>query len=113
MKQRPSKTDRQSLCDPETNKYALTLKLVRGDATVCPPTKVAYRVCRRRQERAAGEKGSKKGMGRKQKQQQQQHTEATTPSGSVHLGDGIHRYSGFGDKGDDGPFLAMMCSSIH
>lgn len=83
MKQRPSKTDRQSLCDPETNKYALTLKLVRGDATVCPPTKVAYRVCRRRQERAAGEKGSKKGMGRKQKQQQQQHTEATTPSASV------------------------------
>jgi hypothetical protein len=80
MKQRPSKTDRQSLCDAETNKYAVTMKLVSGDAAVCAPTKVAYRECRRRQVRAAGDKGNKKNGGRKQKQQS---TEATTPTASV------------------------------
>jgi hypothetical protein len=40
---------------------------------------VAYRSCRRRQARAAGDRGSKKVGGRKQKQQ----TEATTPTASV------------------------------
>lgn len=89
MKQRPSKTEHQSLCDPETNKYAVTMKLVRGDAAVCPPTKVAYRVCHRRQVRAAGTSGCKKCGGRKQKQQQQ-NTEATTPTGGVDNEDDIY-----------------------
>lgn len=62
-------------CDPETNKAAVTVKLSRGDPATCPPTKVVYESCRRRQERAANKRlGEKRSGGRKQKQ-----GETTTP----------------------------------
>lgn len=66
-------------CDPVTNQYEITFKLVKGDPSSCAPTKVISKECRKRQVRAAAAKENRRAGERKQKKA----TATTTAVGTM------------------------------